>query len=141
MAYNVANARGMMDSVRSHVAVEATGLPPTSRPRRATPQPAHPQRCEAPDCSAAGYIVAYDDGVYCRRCFHRRTAVWRRENRAAGLCACGRNPTPGYKTCVRCRAKNNLRDWHRRMRRWYGKPVKGVYTVYRGGPPPWSRDF
>ena len=136
------DAREIMDSARPHVAVGATGPPPTSRPRRAlTPQLAHSQRCEAPDCSVAGYIVAYDDCVYCRRCFHRRTAVWRRENRAAGLCACGRAPTPGYKTCARCRAKNNHRDWHRRMRRRYGKPVRGAYTLYRGGSPPWSRDF
>ena len=130
----------MMDSARPHVIVGATGPPPTSRPRRVlTPQLAHPQRCEGPDCSAAGYIVAYDDGVYCRRCFHLCTAVWRRENRAAGLCACGRAPTPGYKTCARCRAKNNRRDLHRRMRHRYGTPVKGAYTVYRGGLPPWRR--
>ena len=117
-----------MPSARPTPSVRATEAPVSSR-RAPTPQAARP-RCQDQDCSSAGYIPAYDGGFYCPRCFHRRSALWRQQNRAAGLCACGAAPTPDYKTCARCRTKNNLRDWHRRMRRWYGPPVKGAY-IYR----------
>ena len=116
-----------MPSARPTPSVRATEAPVSSR---RAPTPAARPRCQDQDCSAAGYIPAYDGGFYCPRCFHRRSALWRQQNRAAGLCACGAAPTPDYKTCARCRTKNNLRDWHRRMRRWYGPPVKGAY-IYR----------
>ena len=129
--YTVIGAREIMSSART--VCDGDGDP--QQPRRApTPQATRP-RCEDPECSAAGYIPAYDGGFYCPRCFHRRTAAWRRENRAAGLCACGRAQTPGYKTCARCRTKNNQRDWHRRMRRRYGPLVKGWYTMYSTTSP------
>ena len=39
----------------------------------------------------------------------------RKANREAGLCACGREPTPGYRTCERCRERSraNARSWYR----------------------------
>ncbi len=117
-----------MPSARPTPSVRATEAPVSSR-RAPTSQAARPP-CQDQGCSAAGYIPAYDGGFYCPRCFHRRSALWRQQNRAAGLCACGAAPTPDYQTCARCRTKNNLRDWHRRMRRWYGPPVKGAY-IYR----------
>ena len=116
-----------MPSARPTPSVRATEAPVSSR--RAPTSQARPP-CQDQGCSAAGYIPAYDGGFYCPRCFHRRSALWRQQNRAAGLCACGAAPTPDYKTCARCRTKNNLRDWHRRMRRWYGPAVKGAY-IYR----------
>ena len=107
----------------------ATEDPRTPRPRHTpTPKSERP-RCDDPDCSNAAYVLAHDDHRYCPSCFHRRTAVWRRENRKRGLCACGQEPTKDYKTCHRCRSRSALRIRRWRLRQQYGPPTHGWYTI------------
>ena len=68
-----------MPSARPTPSVRATEAPVSSR-RAPTSQAARPP-CQDQGCSAAGYIPAYDGGFYCPRCFHRRSALWRQQNR------------------------------------------------------------
>ena len=111
------------------LALMATEDSRTPRPRHTpTPTSARP-RCDNPDCSHAAYVLAHDSHHYCPSCFHRRTAVWRRENRERGLCACGQAPTENYKTCHRCRNRSALRIRRWRLRQQYGPPTHGWYTV------------
>ena len=111
------------------LALMATEDPRTPRPRHTpTPKSERP-RCDDPDCSNAAYVLAHDNHRYCPSCFHRRTAVWRRENRTRGRCACGQEPTKDYKTCHRCRSRSALRIRRWRLRQQYGPPTHGWYTI------------
>ena len=47
-----------------------------------------------------------DDRHYCRVHYFQRVGEWKKSNRAAGLCACGQDPTPGFVTCEPCRQRN-----------------------------------
>ena len=107
----------------------ATEDPRTPRPRHTPTQTSERPRCDDPDCSNAAYVLAHDDHHYCPSCFHRRTAVWRRENRKRGRCACGQEPTKNYKTCHRCRSRSALRIRRWRLRQQYGPPTHGWYTI------------
>ena len=51
-----------------------------------------------------------DDKHYCREHYFQRVGEWKKRNRAAGLCACGQDPTPGYVTCEPCRQEQNKRN-------------------------------
>ena len=41
----------------------------------------------------------------CRRCFREHVTDWRRQNREAGLCACGLDTLPDISTCRDCTAR------------------------------------
>ena len=65
--------------------------------------------CEWPDgCNRGGFRTVLQDGVERYLCLRHAGAVWnarKAANRAAGLCACGAEPDPGYRTCARCRER------------------------------------
>ena len=67
-----------------------------------------PRACEWPDgCARGAFRTVLLDGHPRALCLRHCGAVWnarKRANRAAGRCACGAEPTPGYRTCERCRA-------------------------------------
>ena len=58
-----------------------------------------------------------DDRHYCREHYFQRVGEWKKRNRAAGLCACGQDPTPGYVTCEPCRQEQNKRNRLYRQRK------------------------
>ena len=78
--------------------------------------------CEWPDgCNRGGFrAVSMPEHGERFLCLHHAGRVWnarKAANRAAGLCACGANPTPGFRTCARCREWATAeRGWQRRMR-------------------------
>ena len=58
-----------------------------------------------------------DNKHYCREHYFQRVGEWRKRNRAAGLCECGQDPTPGYVTCEPCRQEQNKRNRLYRQRK------------------------
>ena len=67
------------------------------------------QGCQWPDgCNRGGFrTVSMPDGERWL-CLRHAGAEWNRRkaaNRAAGLCPCGAEPTPGRATCERCRER------------------------------------
>ena len=68
--------------------------------------------CEWPaGCNRGGFRTVLDAGVERFLCLRHAGAVWnarKAANRAAGLCACGAEPTPGRATCERCRERARL---------------------------------
>lgn len=44
-----------------------------------------------------------------REAYYDKTFM-RRKNREAGLCACGRDPAPGRKTCVKCNPRKRGKE-------------------------------
>ena len=91
---------------RAHEATEATGH-------------AKPAVCEWPaGCNHAPHPAALKPaaGIGLWLCLRHLRAHWtayRNANRLAGLCRCGADPTPGHKTCPRCREADR-----RRKQRW-----------------------
>ena len=69
----------------------------------------HGEACQWPEgCNRGAFrVVSMPDGArflclrHCGIEWNRR----KRENRAAGRCACGAEPSPGFKTCARCRER------------------------------------
>lgn len=69
---------------------------------------APPKTCQAPGCSeprqrVQGARTCERHGAEAARQRADRTNVRCKENRAKGLCGCGRPPSPGFRTCERCR--------------------------------------
>ena len=77
--------------------------------------------CEWPaGCNRGGYrqVVMSDVGERFL-CLRHAGQVWnarKAANRAAGLCACGAEPTPGRATCERCRERARLDRRRARLR-------------------------
>ena len=77
------------------------------------------QGCEWPaGCNMGAFRnVAMQDGGSLALCLRHAGRVWnarKQANREAGLCPCGANPTPGYRTCATCRERG--RRYRRRSR-------------------------
>ena len=73
-------------------------------------------------------------------CLRHAGAEWNRRmraNRAAGLCPCGAEPTPGYRTCARCRERS--RTDRRRSRAFAKRAAASGYRGRRGAGVPSSR--
>ena len=68
--------------------------------------------CEWPEgCNRGGLRPVLDDGIERWLCLRHAGQVWngrKSANRAAGLCACGAEPSPRFKTCERCRERGRL---------------------------------
>ena len=68
------------------------------------------EACQWPEgCNRGGFrTVAMPEHGERFLCLRHAGAVWnarKAANRAAGLCACGAEPSPGFKTCERCRER------------------------------------
>ena len=66
--------------------------------------------CEWPEgCNRGGFrLVSMPEHGERFLCLRHAGQVWnarKSANREAGLCACGSEPSPGFKTCERCRER------------------------------------
>ena len=72
----------------------------------------HGEACQWPEgCNMGAFrLVSMPEGERWL-CLRHAGRVWnarKAANRAAGRCACGAEPSPGFKTCERCRKRNSL---------------------------------
>ena len=61
----------------------------------------------------------------CRTCFFELAKQWRAANQDEGLCACGRDPLPGIKTCRDCNARDRRQAAAQRNRERAVQKVAG----------------